>query len=186
VIEDDCYADLVDRATPRLVTLDGLHRVVYVGSFSKTISANLRVGFIAAKADLAEALCTLKVATGLTTSEAVERTIYQFLTMCGHRQSTRRLQGCLRDATMRVSRVMEEEGFELDRSVIGGMFLWARLPWFDDSEELARRCLREGIVLAPGRLFRSNREKSPWLRFNVASLQNAKVLDAILRCAKAP
>jgi len=186
VIEDDCYADLVDRETPRLVTLDGLHRVVYVGSFSKTISANLRVGFIAAKADLAEALCTLKVATGLTTSEAVERTIYQFLTMCGHRQSTRRLQGCLRDATMRVSRVMEEEGFELDRSVIGGMFLWARLPWFDDSEELARRCLREGIVLAPGRLFRANREKSPWLRFNVASLQNAKVLDAILRCAKAP
>src|SRR5690606_29474997 len=56
VVEDDPFADLLQASLPRLAALDQLERVVYVGSFSKTLSASLRVGYVAASAPLAAAL----------------------------------------------------------------------------------------------------------------------------------
>jgi DNA-binding transcriptional MocR family regulator len=47
VVEDDIYADLCDPALPRVAAGDGLQRVIYTGGFSKTLAANLRVGFLA-------------------------------------------------------------------------------------------------------------------------------------------
>lgn len=47
VVEDDIFSDLQVKTTPRLATLDQLNRVIYVRSFSKTLSGSLRVGFIA-------------------------------------------------------------------------------------------------------------------------------------------
>jgi DNA-binding transcriptional MocR family regulator len=55
IVEDDIYSDLCPpgHAATRLASLDQLKRVIYLGSFSKTLAANLRVGFIAASPDLA-------------------------------------------------------------------------------------------------------------------------------------
>ncbi|MFP3739892.1 aminotransferase class I/II-fold pyridoxal phosphate-dependent enzyme, partial [Burkholderia sp. SIMBA_019] len=49
VVEDDIYGDLCPPSYPgtRLASLDQLKRVIYLGSFSKTLAPNLRVGFIA-------------------------------------------------------------------------------------------------------------------------------------------
>ena len=49
IIEDDIYGDYQPTPTTRLATLDQLNRVIYIGSYSKTVSASLRVGFIACK-----------------------------------------------------------------------------------------------------------------------------------------
>jgi DNA-binding transcriptional MocR family regulator len=58
IVEDDIYCDLhpgsaVQPAT-RLAALDQLQRVIYLGGFSKTMAANLRVGFIATSVERAE------------------------------------------------------------------------------------------------------------------------------------
>lgn len=48
IIEDDIFADYTSTPIPRLAAFDGLHRVVHIGSFSKSLSAAVRCGFIAA------------------------------------------------------------------------------------------------------------------------------------------
>jgi DNA-binding transcriptional MocR family regulator len=48
-----------------------------------------------------------------------------------------------------------------------GMFLWARFPHVEDSLALAEASQRDGIMLAPGTVFRPHLERSPWMRFNV-------------------
>ena len=48
IVENDAYADFLNVPTTRIAALDHLQRVIYVGSFSKTLSAAARVGFIAA------------------------------------------------------------------------------------------------------------------------------------------
>jgi DNA-binding transcriptional MocR family regulator len=63
VVEDDIFADLEPEASPRLAALDGLSRVIRIGSFSKTLSASMRCGYIVARADWIEALADLQVAT---------------------------------------------------------------------------------------------------------------------------
>ncbi|MGB8517966.1 MAG: PLP-dependent aminotransferase family protein, partial [Gallionella sp.] len=80
LVEDDIYGDFHPAAATRLATLDQLNRVIYVSSFSKSVSASLRVGYLACNRKLAERLCDVKLLTGLTTSEIGEQVIYQLLT----------------------------------------------------------------------------------------------------------
>ena len=56
IVENDPLADFKPTALPRLAALDQLERTIYIGSFSKSFSAALRVGFVACGADLASDL----------------------------------------------------------------------------------------------------------------------------------
>jgi DNA-binding transcriptional MocR family regulator len=56
-----------------------------------------------------------------------------------------------------------------------GMFVWARLPNIEDSLTLAEASQREGIMLAPGTVFRPHLERSPWMRFNVTTCEDMRV-----------
>ena len=63
IVEDDIFANFESEPSPRLAAFDGLERVVQIGNFSKTFSASLRCGYIAAKAEWIEGLTDLKIAT---------------------------------------------------------------------------------------------------------------------------
>lgn len=55
------YADMDVSSRSTLSSLDQLRRVVYVGSYSKTISPNLRVGYLLARPDLLAEFVQLKM-----------------------------------------------------------------------------------------------------------------------------
>jgi DNA-binding transcriptional MocR family regulator len=59
------------------------------------------------------------------------------------------------------------------------MFIWARFPHIDDSLAFAETSQRDGIMLAPGTVFRPHLERSPWLRFNVAVCDDKRVQDRL-------
>jgi len=63
IIEDDIFADFEHQPSPRLAAFDHFERVIYIGSFTKTISAAARCGFIVARADWIDGLIDLKIAT---------------------------------------------------------------------------------------------------------------------------
>ncbi|WP_456389029.1 aminotransferase class I/II-fold pyridoxal phosphate-dependent enzyme [Profundibacter sp.] len=70
-IEDDIFAGLQLGPALHLASLDGLGSVIRIGSFSKTLSASLRCGYIAAQPDWIEALIDLQVATNFGGSSPV-------------------------------------------------------------------------------------------------------------------
>jgi DNA-binding transcriptional MocR family regulator len=76
VVEDDIFCDLQVKTTPRLATLDQLNRVIYMRSFSKTLSSSLRVGFLACGQGIVEELADIKMLTSITTSQFTERLVY--------------------------------------------------------------------------------------------------------------
>ena len=53
LVEDDPFADFKPTSAVRLSMLDQLERTIYIGSFSKSFSAALRVGYIACSPELA-------------------------------------------------------------------------------------------------------------------------------------
>ena len=168
IVEDDIYGDFHPQPVTRLATLDQLERVIYVSSFSKTISASLRVGFFACARDMAEQLTDLKLLTGLTSSEVNERLIHQLLTGGYYRKHLGKLRSRLQDAQQTTISRFEKMGFEIYFEPAGGMFLWARLKGHPDTAQIAGAAASKGIMLAPGHLFRPHQEPSEWLRFNVA------------------
>ena len=176
VVENDIYADLDPEPRPSLASLDQLQRVVYISSFSKTISPNIRVGFLAAPPDMLEDFAQLKMISGLTSSEFSERLTYGALVDGRWRKHLRGLRERLAQAHQRVAQQLENIGFELFCEPKAGMFLWARHPDINNATELAYQAAEQDILLGPGHLFSPDLAPSPWLRFNVAFTEQPEVL----------
>jgi DNA-binding transcriptional MocR family regulator len=179
IVEDDTYADFLAGPATRLATLDQLQRVIYVGSYSKTLSGNLRVGFAACQPDLAGELTDLKLLSALPCSEFSERMVYLMLIEGHYRKYVERVRARLEERTYATLRLLERRGLSTYTEPEGGMFAWAKAEGLADATPLADRAARNGIMLAPGKLFRPRMEPSPWLRFNVA-FAGDKRLDRFL------
>lgn len=167
VVENDIYADLDPEPRPSLASLDQLNRVIYISSFSKTISPNIRVGYLAANPDLLEDLAQLKMISGLTSSEFSERLAHGALTDGRCRKHVKGLRERLAKAHVEAASRLLKAGFEIFCEPKAGIFLWARHPSIADSAELAYKAAEQDILLGPGHLFSPDLQTSPWLRFNV-------------------
>jgi len=181
IVEDDIYGDFHPGNAPRLATLDQLKRVIYVSSFSKTISASLRVGFVACNQELASRLLDLKLLSGLTTSEINQRVMHQILLEGRYRKHIERVRSRLQEKRGQIILRLEQCGLQLHAEPVGGMFIWAQLPEGQNAAEIATLATRENIMLAPGNLFRPYQEPSPWLRFNVAHCDDDRIFDFLVR-----
>ncbi|MCV6624205.1 MAG: PLP-dependent aminotransferase family protein [Cellvibrionaceae bacterium] len=185
LLEDDIYGDLHPNPGPRLASLDQLNRVIYVSSFSKTISAALRVGYIACRQDLANELMDLKLLTQLTCSEITERTVHATLVDGFYRKHLSRLHSRLEEAREQASNGLEQLGFKIFGQAEHGIFLWTEVPEGSlNSIELAQKAMENDMVLAPGNVFRAEGQGANTMRFNVANTGQealsllAKILDA--------
>ncbi|NVD97143.1 PLP-dependent aminotransferase family protein [Massilia sp. BJB1822] len=177
VVEDDIYCDMhpgsaVQPAT-RLASLDQLRRVIYLGGFSKTMAANLRVGFIATSPELAERLADRKMLQTLTTSDLGERVVYKILSEGLYRKHVERIRSRLDSLRSRTVKQMERVGLTVDVVAPAGMFVWADAGC--DTNVLTERALSENLLLAPGSLFSPNQLPSSRLRLNVAAMQDPAV-----------
>lgn len=168
IVEDDIFAGLAPEPSPTIASLDQLKRVAYVGSFSKVISPCLRVGYLACNEEITQRILYFKMASGLTTSELNEQITHSILVQGHHRAHLTRLRQDLGIAQEAVCDGLSAAGLEIFHRPIGGLFVWARFGRTVDVREVAQKAVKEGIMLAPGYLFRPDQQPTSWLRFNVA------------------
>ncbi len=177
IVEDDIYCDLhpgsaVQPAT-RLAALDQLQRVIYLGGFSKSLAANLRVGFIATSPEWAQRLSDRKMLATLTTSDIGERVVYKILSEGLYRKHADRVRHRLDTVRARTLRQMEKVGLKVDLAPPAGMFAWVDAG--RDTNVLAERAMAEGLLLAPGSLFSPAQLPSTRMRLNVAAMQEPAI-----------
>lgn len=177
LVEDDPFADLLPPITPRLATLDQLERVIYVGTFSKTLSASLRTGYIAGNAELVRSLSDVKMLTVVNSSGYVERLIHDVIADGHYRHHLNRLRERVARASVQAMTNLARIGLDGFSAPAGGYYLWCRLPEGIDDVQLARRASDEGIFLAPSSIFAADREThTPALRINVAYADDPRFL----------
>lgn len=168
IVEDDIFVDFEHAHAPRLAALDGLDRVIRIGSFSKSLSAAVRCGHIAARPDWIEALADLRIATSMAGSPLTAELLHAVLTDGSYRRHVEGVRARLTRAMARVTNRLRAIGIEPWIEPAAGIFLWAELPDGADAVDLARRALAEDIVLAPGPVFSTTGGWRRHLRFNVA------------------
>ncbi|HTN96989.1 MAG TPA: PLP-dependent aminotransferase family protein, partial [Nordella sp.] len=179
IIEDSIFTDLETEPAPRLAAFDGLERVVHIGSFSKTLSAALRCGFIAARPDWIDGLIDLKLATSFGSAPFSAGLVHTVLSDGFYRKHLDGLHRRLAQAMGETLTRLKALGFTPWIEPKGGMFLWCRLPDGLDSADVARRALAENIVLAPGNVFSVSQSAGRYMRFNVAQSRNARLFAVL-------
>ena len=172
LVEDDIYRELTARGEASLAAMDGLRRVIRVGSFSKTLSPVLRVGSICASASLLPELVRVKMLAGLTTSEVNERAAYHAITARPYKRMVEKLVAQLAEGRERTIDLLALAGMAPIAKPRGGMFVsagWQQQPTPEcNGKLLADQALKSGILLAPGEFFQLRQPASIWFRFNVA------------------
>lgn len=167
VVEDDIFCDLHPEAAPRLAALDQLQHVIYLRSFSKTLSGSVRVGFVACDPALADQLSRMKMATCVSTSLFGEKVVYRLLTEGYYRKFLARLLDRINDAHIATAAAFERIGIEALYFPRRGMFVWGRFDGIPDSATLSRIGEDLGVVVAPGAEFRPDGNPTAWTRFNI-------------------
>ncbi|RWC36188.1 PLP-dependent aminotransferase family protein [Mesorhizobium sp.] len=179
IIEDDIFADFEHTPAPRLAAFDGLGRVVHIGSFSKTLSASVRCGFIAAPRDWMEGLTDLKIATSFGSGRLASELVLTLLKDGSYRKHIDLLRTRLSRAMAETSTRLKAIGITPWIDQPAGMFLWCSLPEGVDAAETARRALSANVVLAPGNAFSLSQTASRFLRFNVAQSADERILRTL-------
>lgn len=186
IVEDDIFADFEPEPSARLAALDGLNNVIRIGSFSKTLSASVRCGYIAARRDWVDALVDLQVATSFGGPSPIATELIANVLSSGFYRKH------MEDIRRRLARARGETADKLQRLGIepwlmprGGFYLWCRLPQACDSAAMARAALAEKVVLAPGNVFSVSQSAGSFMRFNAARCGDAKVMAAVERAIAA-
>jgi DNA-binding transcriptional MocR family regulator len=178
LVEDDIYRELCQRSEPSLAAMDGLRRVIRVGSFSKTLSPSLRVGSVSASHSLIGELLRIKMLTGLTTSEINERAVLHAISSGQYRRILEKLKRQLEQSRNEAMSLLLAAGLTPLAEPRGGMFISA--GWKDKSinaSEVARLALQAHILLSPNDFFTLTPDDYPWFRFNIAYCQSETLSD---------
>lgn len=176
IVEDDIFADFEPEPSPRLAALDGLQQVIRIGSFSKTLSASLRCGYIAARREWVEDLIDLQVATNFGgPSPLITEVISQVMASGSYRKHMQTLRSKLARRRQDVATRLQSLGITPWLMPRGGFYLWCQLPTEIDATEMARAALTENVVLAPGNVFSVSETAESSMRVNVAQCEDERI-----------
>lgn len=185
IVEDEIVADFEPEPSTRLAALDGLSRVIRIGSYSKTLSASARCGYIAARPDWIEGLVDLQIATNFGGPNPISAEIIAHMLSGGgyrkHMEELRRRLVRVRRETVERLQRLGIEPWLLPR---GGFNLWCRLPEGLDSALVAQAAVADGVVLAPGNVFSISQSAAGFMRFNVAHMQDPRVYEVLARAMR--
>lgn len=150
VIEDDYLSEvqLGARAAPALASLDRAGRLIHIGSFSKTITPTLRLGFVVVPPSLASRFSEVTACLAPAPIPAVQLATAEFLReghYMRHLRRTKRLYSAQQDA---LQKYLEPrvKGIEIE---IAGLAALLRLPDGINDVSLVKRALSVGLAPAP-------------------------------------
>lgn len=185
IIEDDIYGDLgfYQRPAP-LKTLDTEQRVIFCSSFSKSLSRDLRIGWIAAGRWQIK-VARLKLVSQLAASQSVQQALALFLAEGHYKRHLQHYRTQLlhqRDQLLdALQRYWPAASYTVPQ---GGLALWLTLPETVNCTEAYQRCLQQGIVLTPGALFSNSGQFQHCLRLSFTNPMLGARLTALQTLAK--
>ena len=184
LIEDDVYGDLAFEG-PRPWAAKAYEAgggVIYCGSFSKTVSPGLRVGW-AVPGRYRDRVEYLKYATSAAIPAYPAFAVADFLDRGGFDRYLRWVRDEYARAVERVGRAVADHFPAGTRQTEprGGFVVWLELPAGVDTLVLYRQAVAEGISLAPGPMFSPTQRYPNGLRLNCAQPWNADFEGALRR-----
>jgi GntR family transcriptional regulator/MocR family aminotransferase len=186
IIEDDYLSELqlTGRAAPALASLEHGGRVLHLGSFSKTISPALRLGFLVAPVELTARLGDVAACLAPAPSAAVQSAVAEFLRGGHYLRHLRRMKRLYAAQRQRLLDCLAELGSEpLKVEATAGMAVVISLPPSTSDVAVSGRALAVGLAPAPLSPWDVGSEARQGLLLGVTNLDARRLPDDCRRLA---
>lgn len=189
VIEDDYDSEFRYEGRPveSLQGLDRGSRVIYAGTFSKSVLAGLRIGFLVLPLQLAGPFVSAKSLWDGGTPMLEQAALAEFM-LAGdyerHIRRMRRLYRSRRDALLTGLREAFGSRVEVGHRH-GGLNVLVTIDQSDSAEEIAARAARLGVVVRPATTYYSRPPERPTFLVGFAALPEGLVGESLARFADA-
>ncbi len=189
ILEDNPYGELrfAGEEIPTIKSFDTEGLVIYCSSFSKILSAGMRVGFVVAPEEVAAKMVVAKQSEDVHTNQFFQMLCYKFMTECdldAHIAMIREVYG-------RKCRLMLDcLEAELPSSVKftrpeGGLFIWVTLPDGVDATAFLKACMAQKLMIVPGATFNCDvTEGSMSFRLNYSTPSDEQIKEGVARLGK--
>jgi GntR family transcriptional regulator/MocR family aminotransferase len=187
IVEDDYDSEFRFRGRPiePVQTLDTAGRVIYVGSFSKTMLPALRLGFIVTPPSLREAVHKAKFVTDWHTSMLVQAALARFIEDGGFARHIRRMGAVYRVRHEMVTRTLASTfGDHLELVPSSAGLHVAAVTRTASAEELAivaRRASEAGVEVQQLASFAMGPRNRPGLALGYGAIQTARIEEGLER-----
>ena len=157
ILEDNPYGELrfAGSDVPTIKSMDDEGIVIYCGSFSKVLSAGMRVGFLCAQKELISKVVVVKQTNDVHTNQFFQMLCSKFISQYGlddHIAGIRKLyrENCECMLENMDNKFPENVSFTRPQ---GGLFLWVTLPEGQDSAIFAKLAAQNEVAVVPGATF---------------------------------
>jgi len=185
IVEDDPYGELRYSGEPvaPLAALDEGGLVIYLSTFSKTLSPGMRVGWAHASEDVFGALVRAKQAADLHTNTIQQRAAARLLASFdfdAHVEHVKAVYGERRDVMLSALGEYFPPEARWTRPD-GGLFLWVELPAAVSAEELFEEAIGERVAFVPGAPFFAGAPRRNFMRLNFSNSRPEAIREGVRR-----
>ena len=157
ILEDNPYGELrfAGEDIPTIKSMDEDGIVIYCSSFSKILSAGMRVGFVIAPEAVASKMVVSKQTSDVHTNLFFQMLCHRYMTECDIDAHICEIRQLYRH---KCSLMLERLDREMPKSVKftrpeGGLFIWGTLPEGIDAGEFIRKATERNVRVVPGSAF---------------------------------
>lgn len=185
VIEDCPYGELrfEGEPIPSIKSLDDDGRVIFLGSFSKTFSPGLRIGWVCADKEIMTRYLSVKQSSDLQASSISQRELDMYLQMYDFDAHIDKVRETYKRRRTLMCQLMETH-FPKEVSYVkpsGGLFAWIELPENLDAKEILLKSVEKKVAFVPGGIFFPNGGHENTMRVNYSNMPEEKIEEGIRR-----
>jgi 2-aminoadipate transaminase len=186
VVEDNPYGLLgFDGEPMRALRADDDEGVVYLGTFSKTFAAGVRVGWAVAPAAIRDKLILAAESAVLCHSSFSQLTVREYLTTQPWLEQIKTFQELYRerrDATLAALETMMPPGCQWTRPA-GGFYVWLRLPDGVNAKAMLPRAISSRVAYVPGTGFYADGSGAQYARLCYSLPSPDRIREGVRRLA---
>ena len=190
ILEDNPYGELrfAGEEVPTIKQMDTEGLVIYCSSFSKILSAGMRVGFVIAPEEIATKMVVAKQSEDVHTNLFFQMLCHRFMTECdldGHIAKIRALYRRKCDLMLGELEKHLPAGVTFTRPE-GGLFLWCTLPEGVDMPAFVKSAIVKKVAVVPGTTFNCD-ENAPSrsFRLNYSTPSDEQIKEGVKRLGEA-
>lgn len=188
IVEDNPYGELrfEGEMPPSIKSFDIEGRVIFLGTFSKTLCPGFRLGWTCADYEVLNKYILIKQGADLQASTFSQMILDRFLTeydLDEHIEKIKSVYSKRRDLMIKTMREEFPEDIEFTIPE-GGLFTWVTLPESINARDLATKCIEKKVAFVPGGSFYPNGGNENTLRINYSNMDEERIVIGVKRLAE--